>query len=301
MGLSPEQLIRSSFKMASHIAPRSTGRAAFKLFCMPLRSAKLNPGEVRLAQKLAPVLAKAEARDVAFEGGCVRAYRWPQPAEAFQGRIMLVHGWTGRSLVMAAFVQPLLDLGFEVVTFDLPAHGDSQGRRLTLPMAARALQAVVATFGALSGTITHSFGGPVALLAAEGGMPLTHGVAMPRIVLISSPATMATATTMFGARMGLTPQAQAAMEAEVLRLAGRPIEAFRGDDFLQKIGAQVLVIHDEDDADVAFSNAEVIAAQPNVQLMKTKGLGHRRIIIAPRVVQAASTFMADVSIGRATA
>ena len=301
MGLSPEQLIRSGFKMASHIAPGLAGRAAFKLFCRPMRSSALNPGEQRLAAKMAPILAKAQSHDVSYSDGHIRAYQWTATTAQSQGRVLLVHGWTGRSLVMTAFVQPLLDLGFDVITFDLPAHGDSSGRTLTLPMAARALQAVVAKFGAVSGVITHSFGGPVALLAAEGGVPLSHGVAMPRIVLISSPATMAMATTMFGTRMGLTPQAQSAMEAEVLRLAGRPIEAFRGDDFLQKISAQVLVIHDEDDADVAFSNAEVIATQPNVQLMKTKGLGHRRIIIAPRVVHAAAAFLADVSVGRATA
>src|SRR5262249_10337057 len=48
-------------------------------------------------------------------------------------RVLLVHGWGGHAGRLSAFVAPLLDAGFGVVSFDAPAHGISEGRFATLP------------------------------------------------------------------------------------------------------------------------------------------------------------------------
>jgi pimeloyl-ACP methyl ester carboxylesterase len=287
-----EQLVRTGFRIASAIAPGPTGRIAFKLFCTPQRSNALSAGERRLADRMAPVIAAAETRMIVHPQGEVRSFLWAPENRERRGRVMLVHGWTGQALVMTAFVQPLLDLGYEVIAFDLPAHGKSTGRHLTLPLAARALQCVVETYGPLTGIITHSFGGPVAMLAMEGGAPLDHALTIPRAVLIAAPNEMARVTSRFGHRIGLSARALSALDGEIHRLAHRPVDAFRGDLFLRKSGADVLVIHDEDDADVDFANAQAIVADnPKATLMATKGLGHRRIIVARQVITAATDFL----------
>ena len=74
-------------------------------------------------------LMKAIAGVLAFEGGRVATWTWRGEAAASRGRVMLVHGWSGRALVMTAFVEPLLRQGIDVVAIDLPGHGDSDGRR----------------------------------------------------------------------------------------------------------------------------------------------------------------------------
>jgi pimeloyl-ACP methyl ester carboxylesterase len=287
-----EQLVRTGFRIASAIAPGPTGRAAFKLFCTPQRPKSLSAGEQRLADRMAPIIAAAETRMIAHPGGEVRALRW-QPANGEpRGRVLLVHGWTGQALVMTAFVQPLLDRGIEVIAFDLPAHGQSTGRHLTLPLAARAMQCVADAYGPLTGVITHSFGGPVAMLAMEGGAPLEQALVVPRVVLIAAPNALSRVTSLFGSRIGLSPKALSALEGEIHRLARRPVEAFRGDLFVRKSGAQALVIHDEDDQDVDFASAEaIVAGNANATLLATKGLGHRRIIVARQVVTAATEFL----------
>ena len=50
----------------------------------------------------------------------------------------------------------------------------------------------------------------------------------------------------------------------------------------------ILVIHAEDDKEVAFSNAEALARGwgPHVRLMRANGSGHRRIVSAPEVTAA---------------
>lgn len=288
-----ERLVRAGFRLASHIAPSHTGRAAFRLFCSPKRSKSLSPGEKRLAAQMRPVMEAAEHRTIEHAGGKVRAYRWRVEDGAPRGRVLLLHGWTGRALVMSGFVQPLLDRGLEVVAFDLPAHGKSSGTQLTLPLGALAMQAVAAEFGPLTGVITHSFGGPIALLAMEGGAPLERGLDVPRIVMIAAPNWLDRVTTLFGNRIGLNERAQSALEGEILRLARRPVEAFRGDAFLRRSRATALVIHDEDDAVVAFDSATaLVEGNDTARLMITKGLGHRRIIVARQVVTAAAEFVA---------
>ncbi len=290
-----ERLIRTGFRVAGAVAPGPTGRFAFRLFSSPPRRRGLTPGEARMAERMAPLLARAERRLIAFDGGRVASYAWHAARHACRGRIALVHGWTGRALVMTAFVEPLLKRGFDVVALDLPGHGDSEGRRLTLPLGARALQAAAEAHGGVTGVITHSFGGPVSVLAAEGGPPLGRAMPVERLVLLASPNSMATVTRRFSDRIGLGTDARGALEREIHRVAARPAAAFVVGDFLSTIGKPALVIHDHGDLDVPFVRAEEIVAASGgtARLLATSGIGHRRIVVAPQVIKAATAFLAD--------
>lgn len=253
----------------------------------------MSPGERRLAAHMLPTMEAAEQSMVAHADGQVRSYRWPHAGARRRGQVMLVHGWTSHALVMAAFVQPLRDVGFDVIAFDLPAHGKSSGKQLDLRLGALALQAVAERFGPLAGIITHSLGGPVALLAMEGGAPLERGLAVPSIVMIATPNGLDRVAALFGSRIGLSPRAQSALEGEIEKMARRPVDAFHSGRFLKCTGATALVVHDEDDADVPFASAEaIVAGNPQATLYATKGLGHRRIIVARQVVAAAVNFLA---------
>lgn len=290
-----ETIIRTGMRAAGAVAPRAVGRFAFRLFCTPPRRRVLNPGETRMARRMAPLLERAERRMVAFDGGEVAAYAWRVPAGTPRGRVLLVHGWSGRALVMTAFVEPLLKRGLDVVALDLPGHGDSRGRLLSLPLGARAVHAVAGAYGGITGVIAHSFGGPVSALAAEGGPPLTAAMPVERLVLIASPNSMATVTRRFSDRIGLADRARAALEAEIERVAERPAGAFAVGEFLAHIGKPALVIHDAGDQDVPHIRAEeiVAAARATTRLLTTTGLGHRRIVVAPQVIKAATRFLAE--------
>lgn len=290
------QIVRTGFKIASRIAPNTTGRAAFRLMCMPMRSKRMSAGERRLARSMEPLLDEAQSLRLRFQGGKLQTYRWGGHGHALRGRVVLVHGWTGRALVMTAFVEPLRARGYEVVTFDLPAHGRSSGRSLNMPLGAEALQAVADYFGPFSGAITHSFGGPLALLAMEGGAPLARATPIPRLAMIAAPNRLDQVTMMFAHHIGLSASAKSSLAGEMQRQAGRPVEEFSTERLLAHTGTSALVIHDTDDQIVGYANARnIMATNPGAQLMSTSGLGHRRIIIAPEVVTAATDF---VSAGR---
>jgi pimeloyl-ACP methyl ester carboxylesterase len=176
-------------------------------------------------------------------------------------------------------------------------HGDSDGRVLNLAIGARAVQAVAESYGGITGIVAHSFGCPISALAAEGGLPLSHPMPVERMVLIASPNSLATVTNNFANRVGLPKGAMRALESEILRIAGRPVASYEVGPFLARITKPTLLIHDEGDTDVPFSRAgEIVAQAPHVRLLRTTGLGHRKIVVAPKAIKAAVAFLSGTRV-----
>ncbi|MFY7922671.1 MAG: alpha/beta fold hydrolase, partial [Gemmatimonas sp.] len=65
-------------------------------------------------------------------------------------------------------------------------------------------------------------------------------------------------------------------------------------ELIATLPTRALVIHARDDKEVPFRDGERIAATwPNAALLPVDGLGHRRILRAPQVVEAAVGFLLD--------
>ncbi len=79
---------------------------------------------------------------------------------------LLVHGWEGRGLQLAAFVEPLLEKGFRVVAVDLPGHGRTSGKVVGLPVLAAAMEDVLRALSPVC-VVAHSIGASAALVAAN--------------------------------------------------------------------------------------------------------------------------------------
>ncbi len=283
------------FRVGGRIAPTLAGKLAYVAFCLPPRVARHDAARSRLTEKLGPLRDEAEAHTISTASGTVQSYLWRTTKSARRGRVLLVHGWTAESVVMALFVKPLRDAGFDVVAVDLPAHGRSSGRMLNMPIGALAILAVADALGPFTGMVTHSFGGAVAALAVEGGSPIHRKTSVDKLVLIASPHSISKAARDFGAGFDFSDAMQRRLGDEVTRAAGRPIEAINIGDMLGGVARPVLVVHDTDDERVPFSEAEalVAGARGHAKLMSTKGLGHERIVVMPNVVRAAVRFFSD--------
>ena len=283
-----DSLRASAIRIGGAVAPQVAGKAAFSLFCTP-RVVPKGSAERRLVEKLTPLLSLAEAQGVDTPAATVQAYLWRTPRKPSCGRVLLLHGWTGQALVMLMFVKPLLDAGFDCVAFDLPAHGQSTGQHLNLPMGADAVLAVSDALGAFSGIVAHSLGGLFATLAIEGGAPMTRGLHVERLVLISSPNSLARLTQGFADSQRFSPRILQSLNNEIGRICGRSVNELNAGDFLRVAGVPTLVIHDEQDVEVLIAEAGAILdrAGATASLMTTNGLGHRRIVVMPTVVRAA--------------
>jgi pimeloyl-ACP methyl ester carboxylesterase len=287
-------VIRPVVRAGSTLAPYIAGRIAFDLFCRPGLAGGLDARQRQAAAAAEKRLAGAQRLTVSTGGGYVETYRFAAPPEAATGRtVLLVHGWTGRAAFMIGFVAPLLKKGFDVMAVDLPGHGASSGRRLTMPLAVEALAAIRRAHGPLHGVVGHSFGGAVAVTAASGAVPAFRPLDVRRIVLVAAPDRMSTYFHAFGGAIGLSRAAQTVMDDRVRHVAATTLDRFDGRARLADLTAPTLVIHDRGDREIVFADAESMAAAgPHVTLLPTEGLGHRRILQSGAVARAAAVHLA---------
>ncbi len=292
-----KDLFDASVRLTDRVLPATAGWMAHEMFCRPHYHpvAKTPPAGAscqahrfeKATRLLVPYTYRARL-------GQITAHRFAS-AHAPVGRrraVILVHGWSSAAKFMLAFIEPLNRRGYDVICFDFPAHGASSRKRTTLAECAHAFRALVQATPDLHAIVAHSFGGPVTALTCEGGTPLPGPVAPPpKIVTIASPNTFLSVTRHFGRTLGLSPRAQAVYEGKLERLFNRPLEELTSENFLRPVKSDVLVMHCRDDEDVHFSEAEQIARLEHVRLVALSGLGHRRVLYTPKVVNEALRFL----------
>ena len=266
--------LRAVGRLASATAPALTARLAERMFLTPPRHAR-PPAETAVLGAARHAILEVEGR--------IATWRWGQGGPV----ALLVHGWGGRGSQMGPFVEPLLARGFTVVAFDGPGHGDSEGRRVTLPAVVAAVRAVAGAHGPVRAILAHSMGG------AATARAFYEGVAADAAVLIGSPAEMVAPSVVFAEALGLSPRVRALMQTRVEHRVGLPWTAFDVTRLAPALTVPVLVVHDRGDAEVPWQHGVAIArAWPGATMLATEGLGHRRILRSPEVLRAAVDFVA---------
>jgi len=291
------QVTRAGFSVLGLLSPTLAGKAAFRLFCR-------TPSRRVRSEKERAVLAAAGRRmesathtNLAVPGGTIASYRFPASddaglQDAVPGPVLVVHGWASRSEHMMAIIDGIRQSGRDVVAIDLPGHGRSSGRKLNLPMGVRAIDAAWRHHGPFEAMVGHSFGGVVALNAAQGSVAGVDARRPARLALIAAPASIPELFAMVAGWLGISGRARQVFEGEVLRLTGRPLARFDGASQLSEVDVPTLIVHARDDKEVPSANAETyVSAGPHVQLSWADGLGHRRIIGARSVVELIGSFL----------
>jgi pimeloyl-ACP methyl ester carboxylesterase len=202
--------------------------------------------------------------------------------------VYLVHGWGGRAGRWDAFARPLIEAGHTVVTFDAPGHGESGRGLSSMPEFARALRGVAQRYGPARAVIAHSLGAGAVALAARWGL------AMERVALLAPAADPAAFAEAFAAALGARPDVMARLRANSerrLRIRWAELDVCAA---APHMSAPLLVVHDQGDDVVPFTEGAAIAASwPGARLFSTTGLGHRGVVRAPGVVAEVMQFIAD--------
>ena len=259
---------------ASRLSPALAGRLAVHWFTQPRR--------FRRPEREAQFLVGASPVELLPN---VAAWAWGSGPT-----VLLVHGWEGRGSQLGSFVQPLVEAGYRVLTFDAPAHGDSGGRHSTLREFVRAIEAAERASGGLHGVIAHSFGCPAVSWALERGLR-TNGVCF-----VAPPASLEMAPDFFGAVTGMTPEAVHAMKLCVARMVGISFEELRLENYGPRMRTPLYIVHDQDDVDVELANAQrYLEHWPGASLCVTRGLGHRRVLNDQSVLDNVVEFIDSVA------
>jgi pimeloyl-ACP methyl ester carboxylesterase len=239
----------------------------------------------------AKVTAQAVKIEVPFEGTTLSAFCWGKGKP-----VLLVHGWGSRASHLALIGRALAKEGFAVTAPDMPAHsstGISTLEKSNMFQYGRALSAVAKSVGPVHAVVGHSFGAMCGAFVLAGlGAFADHRVDVPRLVLMSTPPTIASVLESFCRH----DEVGASGFPELKEVLEKGFD-FRVDDYtiaraLPGIKAKTLLIHDE--ADEEFPVREILSIHegvPEIEIFVTQGSGHQRILGNRAVITRVKEFL----------
>jgi len=265
---------RSALRVLSRTMPNVASRIAVDLFMTPRR--------FRTPDRERALLADASPFEVRLgTGTTIRAWSWGEGPV-----VLLVHGWEGRGSQMSTFVQPLVDAGYRVVTFDAPGHGASDGNRSSLPHFTWALRGVADATGEPHAIIAHSLGCAATTLA------LKEGLTANRLVFFAPPLDPVEYTARFGEIIGIDGEVLTRMRLRIEERFLRKWSDYSLAETAKEMTAPLLIVHDREDRETYWSESKALAeAWPNARLITTEGLGHRKILREPALIEQTVRFI----------
>jgi pimeloyl-ACP methyl ester carboxylesterase len=99
----------------------------------------------------------------------------------------------------------------------------------------------------------------------------------------------------FQAMLGLSPRTTHLLREGLMRRFGEDMMTrFSAETMARDIDLPALIIHDRDDRDIPWQDGELLAnAWPRAQFVSTSGLGHRRILRDPEVIDRVVRFVSS--------
>ena len=201
-------------------------------------------------------------------------------------KVLLVHGWSGRSTQLFAFADKLLENGFMVISFDGPAHGKSTGRTTMMPEFLKTIEKINTTFGPFEAAIGHSFGATSLYNAAATFLDIKTFIA------IGSGDRISEIISNFAKNLYLKEKSAKKIQSGLEKKWVIHLDDFSSSTVAKKIKIPVLVVHDKTDGDVPVSCAYKI--RQNLEkgsLLITNGLGHTKILRNNEIVHKSIKFI----------
>ncbi|MBS0287679.1 MAG: alpha/beta hydrolase [Proteobacteria bacterium] len=268
------KLFQLMFKTITPIMPNVMGNYAYQIWFTPQRFT---------APKQEQIIAqKAKASFITIDNLRIRVWSWGEGPTVF-----FIHGWGGRGTQVSSFVEVLNNAGFRVMSLDMPAHGQSDGKKTNAFIIAKAINEILQSIDNLHGIITHSFGGAIFGHLYNAQLPLN------KIVMFCPPATVKTALDQFCNTLTLPASIETYITTRLKNDFGPDI--FNKLSLLEnakKIAIPTMIVHDKDDDVVPFKDGqEVIKILKQGTFLETQELGHRKILFDTNVVKQVSQFI----------
>ena len=268
--------VQTKFKLLSVISKKKTAEKAFDVFATPfLKSVRKVP------------LKNAETIQLTLNNKKVNGYRWNHPQTH---KALILHGFGSAAHKFEDYATMLVEKGYEVLAFDAPAHGNSEGTRTNAIEYCSMIKEVIAKHGPIQSFLAHSFGGISLSLALED---IPHDKNTKVVFVAPATETTSAVDGAFNMLKLKSEEVRNEFEKIVLKVSGKKTEWFSMRRAMHNINASVLWVHDEDDDITPWADALKVKEDnhPNIKFVLTKGLGHRKIYHDPDVKNMLVAFM----------
>ncbi|MCX2680826.1 alpha/beta hydrolase [Galbibacter sp. EGI 63066] len=201
-------------------------------------------------------------------------------------KILLVHGWSGRGTQLVKIADKFLEMEYNTVSFDAPAHGKAPGKVSNMSEFIEAVMEIEKKYGPFEAAVGHSLGGMTLLNAVKNGLDIKS------MVIIGSGDIVTDIVFDFTEKLELKKEVGLHMKNVFDVKIGRDIDEFSASVSAKEVDIPVLVIHDKNDMDVPISSAHNIHNNlKNSKLLVTEGFGHRKILGNNEVIEQLSRFI----------
>ena len=269
--------LRAQLNLIAVVSKKRAVKKAFKIFSTPIYKSK---------KKAPPVFDRGEKISFVLEGLLIKGYRFNHPQE---NKVLIIHGYESSIKNFDRYISPFIRKGYEVIGFDAPAHGRSEGKRIVLPLYIKMLEEIEKQFGPINRFMGHSFGG-LALAHLLEMQPTNH---LLKAVFISPATETTTAINSFFRFLDLPDDLRPEFDKLILEKSGRLPSYFSVHRAIEHIEFPLLWIHDEEDGVTPLKDVEktIKRKKPNLTFEITKGLGHSKIYRENKIVKQIVDFL----------
>ncbi|MCR5863096.1 alpha/beta hydrolase [Flavobacterium sp. J372] len=268
--------IKVTAKILEVTSRKMAAKFAMKIFTTPMKF-KLPAREEEMDLKSRQEIVKIPAINKG-----VNVYHYGESDK----KILLVHGWSGRGTQLHSIANKLLKCGYSTVSFDAPAHGKAPGKTSDMTEFIAAILELDKQYGPFEFAIGHSLGAMAVLNSIKRGLKVKKAVTIGAGDIIED------IMNSFTKSLGMEVATGKLMIKLFEKKFGETINSYSAYIAAQEVKIPVLVVHDEDDADVPVSAAHHIAEHlESAEVLITKGLGHRKILGDSKVIKKIIEFL----------
>ena len=277
-GIKIPSYIKCGLQLMEFLSPYLAMRVASYLFSVPYKF-RISPREIEEMEKRKKGFLHVPALNKSI---CI--YNWQGNGK----NILLVHGWSGRGTSMYKIAQILNESGFNVISFDAPAHGKSEGTTTGAPEFVQSINLVNNHFNGFYAIIGHSLA-TVPIFKCYNNLK-----GIEKIVTIGSVNKMIDIFENFTARLKLKKSTCDIMIKYLEKKFNVSVDSYAAEKMTEQIECKILMFHDKDDREIPFECSRILNKKlKNSKLIETTGLGHSRILKDMEVAEKIKTFILE--------
>ncbi|WP_019039002.1 alpha/beta fold hydrolase [Psychroflexus tropicus] len=240
------------------IQPEKAIRKAYRLFSSP-RKGKVKPEQETF-------LNKAKTTSIEHNSKKIQTYHWKGDGKT----VVLIHGWDSNSFRWKELIEDLQKEDFNIIAFDAPAHGYSDGQLLNVPLYSKCLDRILKLYRP-DFLVGHSVGAMTVIY----NQYLKHSTFLEKIVLLGAPSEMSRIMKDYKQILRLSDKFMNALEEFFKEKFGYNFNEFSIAEFSKTIQHKALIVHDQYDKIAPAEEAKAIHKHlKNSTLKLTEGAGH---------------------------
>ncbi len=270
-----QPLVRARFQLLQKTSPKSATKFALKLWSTAPKYKPSFQEKALIESAGRKRIPFQESKYQPSQNTYYTLYSWGKGQS-----VLLVHDWGGCGAQMASLAQPLVKAGYQVITFDALAHGNSPGKQTDLSEIVGIIKDIEAKINGFHAIIAHSYG------ALAAGIALQDGVKANKLVVCSAATALDFYLRKFSKKLNASRETHGRIIVNVANRLRMNIEKLSLVHIAARLNRPILILHDRNDEVVDHQEALALSkCWPDSQLVMTSGLGHFGILKDSKTVQ----------------